>query len=185
MRVALRKIAWNTGSSSPGEAAITRSTSAVAFSRSIASVNCLVRASSFSCSLATEALLWRAAVGALLRFGFGFLPCRFLAGLPLMARRRATYRSLEATSVAYHTRGLLCVAANLDPNDRDGSGGNALNEQMFSASPPEAEVAADIAEVAFVPIAVIRVERGGSTHCRDDAQKRARLADLGAVPMGG
>jgi hypothetical protein len=67
--VALASMAWNTGSSCPAELEMTRSTSAVAFSRSSASFSCLVRASSFFCRSPAEGLSWRGAVGALLRFG--------------------------------------------------------------------------------------------------------------------
>ena len=74
------QLAWNTGSSSPGELEMTRSTSAVAFSRSIASFSCFVRASSFSCRSATEALPWRAVVSALL--SLALLSCH--AAYPLI-----------------------------------------------------------------------------------------------------
>src|SRR5262249_4773502 len=89
-RVAFPSIALNTASSSPGELEMTRRTSANAFSRSIASFSSLVRASSFSFRSATEGLLWRAAVGALLRSGFVVLACCVFAGLRLIVRRRLT-----------------------------------------------------------------------------------------------
>jgi hypothetical protein len=56
MRVAFSNMILNAGCNSPGELEMTRSTSAVAFSRSIASFRRLVHASSFSCKSATEEL---------------------------------------------------------------------------------------------------------------------------------
>src|SRR5262245_20127789 len=82
MRVACSSMLWNTGARSPGELELTFSTSAVAFSRSIASFSCRVRVSSFSCRLATEERPWRAALGEL-RFGFVVLPGRVLADFGL------------------------------------------------------------------------------------------------------
>src|SRR6202011_1538038 len=48
-----------------------------------------------------------AAVGAFSCFGLVVLPCRVFAGLRLVVRRRPTYRSLEPTTVAYHTMGSI------------------------------------------------------------------------------
>jgi hypothetical protein len=69
---------------------MTRSTSAVAFSRSIVSFSCFVRASSFSCRSATERLFWRAAVGAVLRFGLVGLRCCAFVDFRLTVPRRVT-----------------------------------------------------------------------------------------------
>jgi hypothetical protein len=107
MRVAISNIAWNTGSSSPVKELMTRKTSAVAFSRSIASFSCFVRASSFSCRSATDELPWRAALSALLRLGFVVLPWRAFAVLRLL-RGRSTLRSFPITRWVS-----LCSAANL------------------------------------------------------------------------
>src|SRR5262245_9451384 len=101
MRVACSSMFWNTGARSPGELEMTFNTSAVAFSRSIASFSCRVRVSSFSCRLATEERPWRAALGEL-RFGFVVLPGRVLADFRLTVRRRLTERSPGPTTVPYH-----------------------------------------------------------------------------------
>src|SRR5262245_14750372 len=102
IRTAFRSIASNTGLSSPGELETIRSTSEVAVCCSRASANSRVRKATCSCRLATVELRRRAAVGALLRFGFVVSPCRFLARLRLIVRRRLTERSPRPTTIPYH-----------------------------------------------------------------------------------
>jgi len=91
--VAFARIDWNTGSSTPGELEMTRSTSEVAVCCSSASSSCFrvsassrVRAPTCSCRSATVDLPRRVAVGALLRLGLVVLPCCAFLGLRLIVR---------------------------------------------------------------------------------------------------
>src|SRR6266566_5397405 len=90
MRTAFASMVWKTGSSSPGEVEMTRSTSDVAVCCSRASASSRVRALTCSCRSARVELAGRAAVGPSLRVGFVVLLCGVFAGLRLIARRRLT-----------------------------------------------------------------------------------------------
>src|SRR5260221_2234646 len=90
MRVALSSMAWNTGSTSPGEVEMMRSTSEVAVCCSRASASSRVRALTCSCRSARVELAGRASVGVLLRLGFVVLACCAFAGLRVIVRRRLT-----------------------------------------------------------------------------------------------
>src|SRR5262249_23939928 len=121
MRVACSSMLWNTGARSPGELEMTFNTSAVAFSRSIASFSFRVRVSSFSCRLATEERPWRAALGEL-RFGFVVLPGRVLADFRLTVRRRLTERSPGPTTLPLpHHKDRCASQQNRLPDVRVGS----------------------------------------------------------------
>src|SRR6266436_2106565 len=90
MRVALSSMAWNTGSTSPGEPEMTPRTSDVAVCCSRASASSRVRALTCSCRSARVELAGRASVGVLLRLGFVVLACCAFAGLRVIVRRRLT-----------------------------------------------------------------------------------------------
>ncbi len=89
-RVAFSSMAPNTGSSSPGELEMTRSTSEVAVCCSRASASSRVRALTCSCRSARVELAGRASVGVLLRLGSVVLACCAFAGLRAIVRRRLT-----------------------------------------------------------------------------------------------
>src|SRR6516165_3824434 len=93
MRTAFSSMAWKTGSSSPGEELMMRSTSAMAARSSCASFSSWAsRATSFSWP-AREELLWRTALGAFA------LRLRALVGL-LLALERRRIASLKAQDYA-------------------------------------------------------------------------------------
>jgi hypothetical protein len=93
---------FDTGSSSPGEQEMTRSTSEVAVCCSRASASSRVRALTCSCRSARVELTGRVAVGALLRLDFVVLVCRVFAGLRLMVRCRLTESFPGPTTIHYH-----------------------------------------------------------------------------------
>ena len=77
MRVALSKIALKTGVKSPGDALMTRSTSAVAFSRSSASSRSRMSSAFFVLALVLDGFRRPLAFGALGRFTFALVRRRF------------------------------------------------------------------------------------------------------------
>jgi len=107
MRVALSKIALKTGVKSPGDALMTRSTFAVAFSRSSASSRSRFSSVIFVLALVLEGLRRPLIFGALGRFDFVVVRRRFFmaslsaAGVPIAAMllpRHREYRKNPAAS---------------------------------------------------------------------------------------
>src|SRR5262249_7502276 len=94
-------MAWNIGSSWPGDALITRNTSAVAFSRSSASSRSRVRRATFVSSRAADELRGRTAFGAMRALraaAFGACALRDLP--PALDRRRIAAPRLRTGHLA-------------------------------------------------------------------------------------